>query len=160
MIGFSAPGVGPFTGTLTVVSDAAGGSAEIPLTALGQTSAAPLLRLDPNTIGFGDRVIGSQSATQLVTIRNIGGAVATLNLAVSTIDFTLSSNTCSATLEPAATCFAQVAFRPLGFGQRAGSLLVISNSVGSPQAVSLGGTGCRPFVASGNRSGTSSNCAP
>ena len=160
VIGFTAPGVGPFTGTLNVMSDASAEAVNIPLSALGQISVAPLLQLEPRSIGFGDRIIGSSSATQQVVIRNVGGAVATLNLAISTIDFTLNGNTCTATLEPQATCFAQVAFRPLGFGLRPGSLIVTSNATGSPQSVALGGTGCRPFVASGNRSGSSSNCAP
>lgn len=160
VIGFTAPGVGPFTGTLNVMSDASAEAVNIPLSALGETSVAPLLQLEPRSIGFGDRVIGSSSSTQQVTIRNVGGAVATLSLAISTIDFTLNGNTCTGTLEPQATCFAQVAFRPLGFGLRPGALIVTSNATGSPQSVALAGTGCRPFVASGNRSGSNSNCAP
>lgn len=160
VIGFTAPGVGPFTGTLNVMSDASPEAVNIPLSALGQISVAPLLQLEPRSIGFGDRIIGSSSATQQVAIRNVGGAVATLSLAISTIDFTLNGTTCTGTLEPQTTCFAQVAFRPLGFGLRPGALLVTSNAAGSPQSVALGGTGCRPFVASGNRSGSNSNCAP
>ena len=161
VISFAAPSVGNFTGTLTVVTDATGGSAEIPLTAIGQLSASALLRVVPSSIGFGDRVIGSQSASQQVTITNVGGAPATLNLTTSSIDFVIAGNTCAATLESQASCFAQVAFRPLlGFGQRSGQLIVTSNSSGSPHTVNLGGTGCRPFIASGNRSGSSSNCAP
>ena len=161
-VGFLAPGVGPFNGILTVVTDAEGGSAEIPVTAQGQTAFSPLLRVQPTTMGFGDRIIGSASPSQQVTITNIGGAAATLNLATSTIDYRLTSNSCAATLEPNATCVAQVGFRPLGFGPRTGSLVVTSNTANSPQAVTLGGTGCRPFMASGNRFGDTGpgNCAP
>ena len=157
-IGFAAPGVGPFTGTLTVVSDS--GSAEIPVTAQGQTALTPLLRVQPTSMGFGDRLIGSASTAQQVTITNIGGAPATVALNSSTIDFLISGNGCPATLEPNVTCTASIAFRPLGFGTRTGSLVVTSNAPNSPQAVTLGGTGCRPFFASGNRIGDMNNCAP
>ena len=161
VIGFTAPGVGSFNGTLTVVSDAAAGSAAIPVHATGQTSAAPLLVIQPSSIGFGDRVIGSQTLPQQVTITNIGGAAASLSLSTSTIDFVIAGNGCGATLASQATCFAQMAFRPLGFGLRVGALVVTSNATGSPQGVSLSGTGCRPFIASGNRLGSpDSNCAP
>jgi parallel beta-helix repeat protein len=160
VIGFTAPAIGEFNGTLTVVSDAAGGSGEIPVHAVGQAVAAPLLTIVPTSLGFGDRVIGSQTGAQSVTITNIGGVTAELGLTIPSVDFLITSNTCGATLAPSASCLAQVAFRPLGFGLRVSSLVVTSNALGSPQAVGLGGTGCRPFVASGNRIGGNTNCAP
>lgn len=161
VISFTAPAVGPFTGTLTVVTDATGGSAAIPLTALGQLSPTPLLRIAPTFIGFGDRVIGSQSTPQQVVITNVGGAPATLSLSTSSIDYVIASTTCTASLDSQASCFANVAFRPLlGFGPRPASFIVNSNTVGSPHAVNLDGTGCRPYLASGDRSGSSSNCSP
>ena len=157
-VGFTAPGVGPFTGTLTVVSD--GGSAEIPVLATGQTALSPLLRVQPVTMGFGDRLIGTLSPTQLVTITNIGGAEGTLGLLSTTIDFTIASTNCGGSLAAGASCTAQMAFRPLGFGPRAGSLLVTGNAPNSPQSVGLFGTGCRPFFATGNRFGEFNACAP
>lgn len=161
VIGFTAPSVGSFTGTLTIVSDASGGSGEVPVHATGQTIAAPLLQIVPTSMGFGDRVIGSSTQSQTVNITNIGGAPAlNLSLTIPSVDFLISGNTCGATLVPAASCTAQIAFRPLGFGLRITSLLVSSNGVGSPQAVNLSGTGCRPFIASGNRVGENTNCAP
>lgn len=161
VISFTATIVGDANGSLTVVSDAAGGSGEIPVHAVGQVVAAPLLQISPTSIGFGDRVIGSQSSAQTVTITNIGGVAATLSLTTSSIDFLLAGNSCGTSLAPQASCSALVAFRPLlGFGQRLGSLVVSSNASNSPQAVALSGTGCRPFVGVGNRTGPSTNCAP
>src|SRR5262249_40291699 len=92
VVSFSAPSVGDFSGSLAVVSDAEGGSGEIGVHAVGQVVAAPLLRVAPTAIGFGDRVIGSQTSTQSVTITNIGGVMATLSVAVNSIDFLLSGN--------------------------------------------------------------------
>ncbi|MEO5695459.1 MAG: choice-of-anchor D domain-containing protein, partial [Usitatibacter sp.] len=162
-ISFTAPSIGDFNGSLTVVSDAAGGSGEIGVHATGQVVAGPLLQITPTAIGFGDRVIGSQSSAQTITITNVGGVTATLSLSTSSLDFLIAGNSCGATLAPQASCSALVAFRPLlGFGSRTGSFIVSSNAANSPQAVALGGTGCRPYVGAGNRSGegSSSNCAP
>jgi hypothetical protein len=112
-------------------------------------------------MGFGDRVIGSSTQTQTVSITNIGGAPAMgVSLTIPSVDFLVSGNTCGAVIAPTVSCTAQVAFRPLGFGLRISSLVVSSNGVGSPQAVNLSGTGCRPFIASGNRVGENTNCAP
>ena len=63
------------------------------------------------------------------------------------------TSTCGATLAPQASCFANVVFRALGFGERNGQLQVLSNAPDSPQTATLGGTGCRPYVAGVNRSG-------
>lgn len=161
VISFSATVAGDANGSLTVVSDAAGGSGEIGVHATGQVVAAPLLQISPSSIGFGDRVIGSQSSAQTVTITNVGGVAATLSLTTTSIDFLIAGNSCGTSLAPQATCSALVAFRPLlGFGQRLGSLVVTSNASNSPQGVALSGTGCRPYVGAGNRIGSSSNCAP
>lgn len=158
-IGFTAPAVGSFNGTLTVVSDADDRRVAIPVHATGQLILEPVLLIAPGTVGFGERVFGTQTDSTQVTITNIGGVTATLSLASSTPDFVVGGNTCGPALEPQASCFANVAFRPIGFGRRSGSLVVTSNANNSPQNVSLGGTGCRPYVSS-DRSGSDTNCAP
>ena len=157
-VGFTAPGVGPFSGTLTVVSDS--GSAEIPVTATGQVALTALLRVEPTIIGFGARVIGSLASSQSVVITNIGGVPASVQLSSPTVEFLITGNNCGASLLPNTSCTAQVGFRPLGFGTRSGSLVVTSNAPNSPQTVDLNGTGCRPFQASSSRNGNFDNCAP
>ena len=158
IVGFTAETVGEFTGTLTVVSSAV--STGIPVTALGQVSAAALLRVTPITMGFGSRMIASPSATQGVAIQNVGSAPAVnFSLATSTVDFLVASNSCGPVLAAGATCSASVGFRPLGFGSRFGNLVVTSSAINSPSVVTLGGTGCRPFIAS-SRFGSGPSCAP
>ena len=143
------------------MSNAQGGSRSIPITARAQAVPLPVIRVSPVFIGFGDRMIGTPSATQRVTIRNEGGGEAVLALlgpeSVS-LDY-LATSTCGLTLAPQQTCFADVAFRPLGFGPRPGQFRVFSNAAGSPHIVELIGTGCRPFVSTGRRP-ASQNCAP
>jgi hypothetical protein len=159
IIGFVAQSPGEFNGTLTLLSSAV--STTIPVSAVGQTAATALLRISPVTIGFGSRLIGSQSSSQTVTIQNVGAAAAaSVSLASSTVDFLIAGNSCASTLAPGASCTATLAFRPLGFGTRFGSLIVTSTAVNSPGLVGLGGTGCRPFAAASSRFGFGPSCAP
>jgi secreted trypsin-like serine protease len=118
-----------------------------------------VIRVLPASIGFGDRLVGTQSASQRVTVTNEGGGIAVMGPLNASLDFVVSTS-CGQTLAPGASCFADVAMRPVGFGPRQGQLLVNSNSAGSPHAVDLLGSGCRPFNASSNRLGTRSNCSP
>jgi trimeric autotransporter adhesin len=159
---FSATTLGDFTGTLAVVSNAAGGTRTIALTAQSTAIPEPKLALSPVTMSFGDRLLGTTSGTQRVTIRNIGSAPAVISSILASPDFLVSGNTCGLSLAPASTCFADVALRPVGFGPRTGSLFVNSNAADSPNVVGLGGTGCRPFSSSSSRFGvgTGFNCAP
>ena len=157
---FAATSLGEVTGSLTVVSSAEGGSKVIPVTARGQTVSSPLIRVQPTAMGFGSRIIGSSSATQQVTITNIGGAQANIDLSLTSIDFLISGSTCGAALAPQASCNANIGFRPLGFGPRTGAFTVTGNQSNGPVSVSVGGTGCRPFAAGSSRLGSSSSCAP
>jgi CSLREA domain-containing protein len=161
VLGYQTNSPGSATGTLTIVSDASGGSGDIPVHATGQTSAAGLLTVSPATIGFGVQTIGSSSGPHGVTIRNIGGATASLSLATTSIDFLLAPGNCGESLAPQASCTANVTFRPLlGFGIRTGSFVVGGNAVNAPKNVNLGGTSCRPFAGFGDRTGIDSSCAP
>ncbi len=159
---FSVTTLGDFTGTLSVVSNATGGTRTIPLTARSLAIPVPQLQVTPNSMSFGERLLGTTSATQRVTIRNIGNAPARISSITASPDFVVLGNTCTLALAPTSTCFADVALRPVGFGPRPGSLFVNSNVVGSPNVVGLGGTGCRPFSSSSSRfgMGTGFNCAP
>lgn len=160
-IGFSSTVPGPFTGSVSVASDAPGGLRTIALTALAQGVAAPVIHIAPTTIGFGERLIGTQSPTQRITIANDGGAGAALGgIGTSNLDFLVASTTCGLTLAPQTTCFADVVMRPVGLGQRLGQFVVNSNAAGSPQAVGLSGLGCLPFDISNNRLGASTRCGP
>jgi hypothetical protein len=164
---FSTGVLGDFRGALTVVTNAAGGSRTIALSARSVPVPAPLITVSPSTMGFGERLLGTTSASQRVTIRNIGNAEALIALLVSPEigpDFAITSTTCGITLAPQTTCFAEVVLKPAGFGRRSGQFLVNSNSVGSPHAVNLGGTGCRPWSSTAARigfgSGSGFSCAP
>ena len=160
-IAFTSNSVGPFTGTVSVASNAPGGLRTIAVTAIAQTSPTPLIRVSPTQIGFGERLIGSQSPTQRVTISNYGGSDAALTaLGASNLDFLVAGTSCGVTLAPQSSCFADVVMRPVGLGHRQGQFVVNTPAGGTPHSVDLSGLGCLPFDISNNRLGASSRCGP
>jgi hypothetical protein len=157
---YSAPEIGDHTGSLTVVTSAPGGSGAIKLTGKTVPSPVPILTVSPSQIGFGDRLLGSTSGTQRITITNVGNASATLSESMANTDFVIVFTSCTATLAPASSCYADVALRPVGFGPRPGAFIVNSNTAASPQGVGLSGSGCRPYSTSSSRLGSSFGCSP
>jgi len=60
-------------------------------------------------------------------------------------DFSLvSANACAPPVAPGGSCTVQVTFTPTATGSRTGSLTIMDNAPGSPQSVSLSGTGVSP----------------
>ena len=108
-------------------------------------TAAPAVTVTPTSLTFPSTVVGSTTAAQVVTIKNSG--TATLNLTSETItgtdptSFIKSATTCAATLAPAASCTVSVEFKPAAAGALTASLSIADNASGSPQAVTLTGTG-------------------
>jgi parallel beta-helix repeat protein len=160
-LGFATTALGDFVGTLTVVTgDGPGGTRSIPVKAHSVRARHPEIVLSTNSMGFGDRLLGTASASQRVTVTNTGNGDAVLStLTSTTLDFLVTSN-CGPALAPQSTCFADVQLRPVGFGPRSGQMTFTSNADGSPHTVNLGGTGCRPFSRSAGRLGSSFNCSP
>jgi parallel beta-helix repeat protein len=163
---FNPSALGTFNGSLTVISDAPGGSRSIALSANVVADARPVVRVSAATMGFGQRIIGSDSPPQRLTITNDGAAPASLTGVTFTqpeasgrAEYSLGGTSCGATLAPQASCTADVVFKALGFGSRQGELQVPSNSSDSPARVQLGGTGCRPLTPDIIRTGRDP-CAP
>ena len=160
-LGFTTTTLGDYSGTLTAITGTgAGGSREIPVKAHAVMARHPEIVLSTNSMGFGDRLLGTTSASQHVIISNNGSADAVLSsLTTTNLDFLVSSN-CGQVLAPQSTCFADVSLRPVGFGPRNAQLTFTSNADGSPHTVNLSGTGCRPFGRPAGRLGSSFNCSP
>ena len=118
-------------------------------TGVGQ-SVNPNLTLTPASITFPNSVpvTSSSSATQTVTIGNIGAQPLSLTLAL-TGDFTKSTN-CPALLPGNQTCSVLIAFTPTQPGTRQGLLAVATAADASPAYVSLTGTGAAILLAPNN----------
>jgi hypothetical protein len=150
--------LGTFTGSLSVLTNAPGGSRSVQVRGQVQPRPEPVIRVSPLSIGFGERMVGTQTPDRRITVSNEGGSDAlALNLSINTPHFLIVNTTCGNVLAPQSTCFADVAFQPSGFGAKRATLNVTSTA---PTArVGLSGAGCRPPQASMGRS-TRLNCGP
>jgi N,N-dimethylformamidase beta subunit-like, C-terminal/Cep192 domain 4/HYDIN/CFA65/VesB-like, Ig-like domain len=108
---------------------------------------APVVSLSPTSLSFGSQNVGTTSAAQTVTLTNTGTApLAITGIAVdgaNPADFGESANCplSPSLLAAGASCAINVTFVPSATGARAASISVGDNATGSPQGVSLGGTG-------------------
>jgi hypothetical protein len=82
-----------------------------------------------------------------VTLTNTGNATLNITKILLTgsnaADFTLA-NACGSSLLAGADCTISVTFTPLGPGTRTAAVSITDNASGSPEAVSLTGTGGNP----------------
>ena len=107
-------------------------------------SAAPSLTFTPSSLVFGTEVVGStggsEPVVESVTLKNSGTAALNITEIATTGDYS-QTNDCPRTLAAGASCTAKVTFQPSSDGVRNGSLKISDNAAGSPQEVSIGGTG-------------------
>jgi hypothetical protein len=96
---------------------------------------------------FASQIVGTQSPVQSVTITNSGNAALTLSsVAPSSPSFALApSGTCGVTFPisvPASmSCALDVVFDPLAVGLINASFSIVNNAAGSPQLITVTGTG-------------------
>ncbi len=111
---------------------------------LSGTGAGPVDGLSPASLAFGSQPVGTASAAQTVNLSNTGNAalnIASLALSgTNASDFAQSSN-CGSSVAAGAHCAISVTFTPAASGSRTASLSITDNASGSPQTVSLSGTG-------------------
>ncbi|HVZ83156.1 MAG TPA: choice-of-anchor D domain-containing protein [Terracidiphilus sp.] len=129
---------GSVSGALSVTSGNLN-SAVVALT--GSGGAAGSVQLQPGSLAFPVTAVGAASTTQSITLTNTSTVPLTaLALSVSN-GFTLTGNSCTATLASGASCTASIAFVPSSVGAQTGALTVASSALPSSATASLSGTG-------------------
>ena len=120
-------------GGLAILAACGGGSSS-------SNTATPAVSLSTSTLTFSGQFVGSTSAAQMVTVSNTG--TADLNFSSISIsgDFA-NTNTCGTRISAGGDCSVSVTFSPTQAGTRTGTLTITDNASGSPQTVSLTGTG-------------------
>jgi sugar lactone lactonase YvrE len=148
-IGFTPTAAGPLTATLTVTDNATAGSTQaVTLNGTGTAVLVPLATLSPTTLTFPSTTVGVAATSLPITLSNPGTAA----LTITSISVTNTSagfgeaNTCGSSLAAGASCTITVSFTPTAAGALAGSISVTDNATGSPQTVSLTGTGAAVLV--------------
>jgi len=140
---FTPTATGTLTASISIADNASGSPQTISLTGTG-AAAAPNVSLAPTSITFSSQTVGMTSAAQNITLTNTG--TASLSITGITIAGTNASdfsqtNTCSSSLTASAFCTIAVTFTPAAAGSFAASVSIADNASGSPQTVSLTGTG-------------------
>ena len=104
----------------------------------------PVVSLSTSSLNFGSMTTGNTSNPQPVTLSNVGSASLTISsITISgadNSDFTQTNN-CGSLVAPAGTCTINVTFAPTTTGQRGSSVAISDNVAGSPQTITLVGTG-------------------
>lgn len=105
---------------------------------------APLISFSASTLNFPTEPVGTASPSKIVAVQNPG--TATLNISSISITGTGAASfhqthTCGSTLAPGANCSVTITFKPISTGSFSAALSLADNATGSPQAVSLAGTG-------------------
>jgi hypothetical protein len=137
---FNPKSKGSLTGSISVTDNAPGSPQKVTLTGIGT-----YIQLAPTSLNFGTQPVGTKSLPKKITVTNKGSAAVSISgvsiTGTNAGDFAIGSNTCGASLASGASCFVKVTFTPSARGKRTANVSVSDNGGGSPQKVSLTGTG-------------------
>jgi hypothetical protein len=105
----------------------------------------PVVGVSAFSLTFGSEVAGTTSSPQTITLFNPGNAVLTTSSIAASGDFA-EANTCDRTVAAEGTCTIAVTFEPMANGPRTGAVTITDDASGSPQGISLTGTGSGPII--------------
>jgi subtilase family serine protease len=152
MVTFAPAAAGSRSASLLVTDNASGSPQTVSVNGTGVTPATTL-SLSASSLAFGQENMAASTLPQTVTLSNTGKA--TLSISSITVaganpgDFA-QTNTCGASVAAGTNCSLSVTFAPAAMGSRTASLSISDNASGSPQTVSLTGTGIPQATPPGN----------
>ncbi len=137
---FSPTTTGTQSGSLTITDSASNSPQTVSLKGTGE----PPLTLSPSNLYFGNVSVGNSSLPIVSTVTNNTKATVTFSSILVTgsnaSDFS-QTNTCSAGLAAGASCTISVTFAPTVIGARSAAVTLTDSAAGSPQAITLHGSG-------------------
>ncbi len=114
------------------------------------TGAISTLTVTPPSLSFGTVNVGTASPAQAVTLESNGTtaiSIASVTIAgANSGDFSISANTCGSSLPGSGSCSIGITFNPAAGGSPTAILTISDSSSGSPQQVTLTGTGNVPVT--------------
>ena len=126
--------------TMNPLQSANGGGSNAFVTKIGLLNLQPA----PRSVKFGTHPVRTRSLAKQITLTNKSSVAASISgisiTGTDPADFTETS-TCGKRVAAGASCFIKVTFRPLAKGVRTAEVSISDNGEGSPQKVSLTGTG-------------------
>jgi len=140
-ITFSPTASGSRTGRILVTDNAPRSPQMVSLIGNG---VGPVVTLSVSRLTFSSQNVSTTSGEQSVTLTNSGNAQLTVSgvtiTGTNSGDFAQSNN-CGSIVATGASCSINVTFTPSGGGARAGLISIADDGPGSPQTVTLNGTG-------------------
>src|SRR5207247_2503460 len=130
---------GTRTAAVSISDNAAGSPQKVPLSGIGTTA-----KLSPVSLSFSTQAIGTTSPVKTMTLTNVGTTSLTItSIAVTgtNVWYFAQTHTCGSSLAAGASCSISFKFKPTASGTRIAALSITDNAAGSPQKVSLSGTG-------------------
>ena len=152
------------TGSVTITDNAVNSPETVTLSGTG---VGPAVSFGQNSFNVDSQLIATSSSAQLVSLTNTGNAPLTISSIViggtNSGDFA-QTNTCpgsNATLAANASCTISLIFTPAATGGRTASVNVADDAPGTPQSLSLVGTGTDFSIAaaSGSNCPSGGNCS-
>ncbi|MCA1667696.1 MAG: choice-of-anchor D domain-containing protein, partial [Thermomicrobia bacterium] len=139
---FTPTATGARTGTIQITDNAQGSPQSVTLSGNG---TQPAITITPAAIACPATVVNA-TAHCTTTISNPGSADLTMTAAITAggTDYTIDTSGCGSSATVAkggGTCILSVAFKPSVAGARPGTVTLTDNAPGSPQAVTITGTG-------------------
>jgi hypothetical protein len=140
-ITFTPTALGAQTGSVVITDNATPATQTITLRGTG----IGLATVSPTSHGFGSVVENTVSAATTLTVKNNQAAAVALTIAATGVAFA-QTNTCGASLAGSSSCTISATFDPTTTGAQTGSVTVTYAGTGSPQTVTLTGTGVLPIT--------------
>jgi len=136
---FTPTTAGTVNGTVTITDNGPNSPQSFSLSGTGT-----VVKLSPTTLSFGNQPVGTTSAAKKITVTNAGSTTLTINgislTGANPGDYG-ETTTCGSSLAAGANCSISVTFTPTATGSRTANVSVSDDGGGSPQTVSLSGTG-------------------
>lgn len=131
--------IGTLTGIISITDNALRSPQKLMLTGVGT-----YMQFNPTSLNFGNQPVGTKSAPKRIILSNKGSvAVSVTSISLTGTeggDFS-ETNTCGNSVAAGQECFITVTFTPVATGKRTADVSISDNGGGSPQMVSLSGTG-------------------
>src|SRR5207245_754000 len=150
-VSFTPLAPGARAAAVNITNDAVGSPQSV---SLAGTGIAPAVTLAPANLAFGTQRVSTPSPVQTVTLTNSGTAPLSIATAVlggaNAGEFALAAGTTclnGATLAAGANCVLNLTFTPTAASARTATATITDDAAGSPQSVSLTGTGVTPPTA-------------
>lgn len=143
---FSPTAMGARSGSITIAHNAAGGGSSIALAGTGTAAPGPAVGLSGGALTFASQTVGTTSAAQTITVTNTGSAnlniVSVTRTGAAPNDYaTAGTCTAGASVAPSGSCTIAVTFTPQAVGASNAGISLATNAAGSPNTITLSGTG-------------------